>query len=61
MRVQRDCGSEQATAIWGLNTFLVCVQDVAEAEGPIVEKIMGKRITKKQVRHDVTDRDAHVT
>lgn len=31
-------------------TCSVCFQDVAEAEGPVVEKIMGLRTAKKQVR-----------
>lgn len=29
----------------------LCIQDVAETEGPVVEKLMGKRTRKKQVSH----------
>lgn len=29
----------------------LCVQDVAETEGPVVEKLMGMRTRKKQVSH----------
>lgn len=31
-------------------TLVFGFQDMAEAEGPVVEKIMGMRTTKKQVR-----------